>query len=128
MNRLAEMIAKGEISVEELATARDLISRAELVVAGIEACKKTIVFPLGETTVNCYQYTDNAGEYEAWGTCSSDGVFKCSCNWGGNHQIGSCNLLIFESVFMAFENRDFSHDLKRFLKRQIEKAETVNRV
>ena len=122
MNKLAELIANGSISVEELASARELIERAELVTNGIAACKKTLLFPFGTSSINCYSYMDSAGEYEAWGDCSIDGNFTCFCNWGGNHEIGSCNLTDFSEVFMAFENEEFAHDLKRFLLQQINKA------
>ena len=44
MNKLATLIAKGEITVQELAGAQELIDRAELVTKGINACKKTITF------------------------------------------------------------------------------------
>ena len=120
MNKLAKMIADGSISVEELSEATKLIERAELVVKGLEACKKTVLFPLGETEVSCYHYTDRAGEYSAWGHCTIHGTFICYCNWGGNHEIGRCNLLDFKDVFMAFENEEFAHDLKRFLTEQID--------
>ena len=122
MNKLAKMIADGSISVKELSEAAKLIERAELVVKGLEACKKNIAIPLGESEVSCYIYTDRAGEYSAWGHCTSDGTFICYCNWGGNHEIGRCNLLDFKDVFMAFENEEFAHDLKRFLTEQIENA------
>lgn len=122
MNKLANLIANGEITVEELANATELIERAELVTKGIEACKKTIVFSLGKKEIECYSYMDSAGEYQAWGSCTNDGVFTCSCNWGGNHVIGSCNLTDYKDVFMAFENSEFKHDLRRFLTWQIEKA------
>ena len=125
MSKLAEMISNEEITVEELAGAKDLIARAEFVTKGIEACKKTLLFSLGETQIQCYSYTDSAGEYSAWGSCTNDGILKMSCNWGGNHQTGSCNLLIFKSVFLAFENEEFAYDLKRFLERQIEKAKEL---
>lgn len=122
MNKLATLIAKGEITVEELASAKKLIERADLVTNGIKACSKTLVFPFGVSEINCYSYTDSAGEYEAWGTCTSDGTFTCSCNWGGNHVVGRCNLTNFTEVFMAFENSEFAYDLHRFLLQQIEKA------
>lgn len=122
MNNLAKMIATGKISIEELAGATELIERAKLVTEGIEACKKTISFPLGCIEVNCYHYMDSAGEYESWGTCTTDGIFTCSCNWGGNHVTGSCNLTDYADVFSAFENCEFEQDLRRFLKWQIEKA------
>ena len=121
-NKLAEMIANGSITVEELAGATELIERAKLVKEGIEACKKTIVFHLGESSVNCYSYTDRAGEYEAWGHCTIAGTFSCSCNWGGTHKIGECNITNFKETFMAFENDDFAADLKRFLQQQINKV------
>ncbi len=123
MNNLATLIANGDITVEELANAKELIDRAELTMKGVEACKKTLTFPLGVSTINCYSYMDSAGEYEAWGTCTSDGIFTCSCNWGGNHVIGECNLTNFAEVFMAFENGEFVRDLRRFLLQQIKKAE-----
>ena len=120
MNRLADMIARRQIDVEELAGAGELISRAEFVVKGVEACKKTLLFPFGVTEIQCYYYTN--GEYEAWGICSREGMFSCYCNWGGNHLIGSCNLNDFTSVFLSFENEEFKHDLKHFLEEQIQKA------
>ena len=119
MNKLAELIATGEITVEELTAVPELIERAKLVTEGLAACKKNILFPLGATEVNCYSHMDNAGEYEAWGHCTCDGIFYCYCNWGGNHLIGQVNLLKQEEVFMAFENKEFCHDLKRFLTQQI---------
>lgn len=122
MNRLAELVSIGEITVEELANATELIERSKFVTEGLEACKKTIVFPLGCNEINCYSYMDSAGEYEAWGSCTNDGIFSCFCNWGGNHIIGSCDLTNFAEVFMAFDNSEFCHDLKRFLSQQIKKV------
>lgn len=124
-NKLATLIANGEITVEELAKATDLIDRAGLVVEAITACKKTLVFPFGTTEIACYTYTDRAGEYYAWGTCTNGGIFRCSCNWGGDHEIGAVNLMSFKDVFMAFENHEFEHDLRRFLQQQIEKAKSL---
>ena len=122
MNKLAKLISTGEITVEELAGASKLIDRAQLVVKGIAACKKNLVFPLGVNVISCYSYTDSVGEYSAWGSCTSDGIFTCSCNWGGDHVIGRCNLNNFAEVFMAFEIDDFDHNLRRFLEQQINKA------
>ena len=122
MNKLAILIANGDITVEDLASAKELIERAELVTKGIQACKKTLMFPLVVSEISCYSYIDSAGEYEAWGNCSSDGMFTCYCNWGGNHITGNCNLMNFTEVFMAFENSEFAHDLRRFLLQQIKNA------
>lgn len=122
MNKLATLIAKGSITVEELASAKELIERAELVMKGIQACKKTLTFGLGVKSIRCYHYIDSAGEYEAWGNCTTDGMFTCHCNWGGNHEIGRCNLMNFDEVFMAFENKEFASALRSFLLQQIDKA------
>lgn len=122
MNKLANLVATGKITVEELSTAPELIERAQLVKDGISACNKTLHFPMGVTEINCYSYMDSAGEYEAWGTCDNNGNFTCSCNWGGDHIIGQVNILNSSDVFMAFENQEFSSDLKRFLKQQIDKV------
>ena len=126
MGKLATMVANGEISIEELVGATELIERAKLVTEGIDACKKTIRFPLGSDEVECYSYWDTAGEYHSWGTCKSDGTFTCCCNWGGNHQTGQCNLTNYSEVFNSFDISDFKYDLQRFLEQQIEKAKTTN--
>jgi hypothetical protein len=125
MNKLAELIANGEITVDELADAEELIVRAKLVTQGIEACKKNIVFPLASSSVSCYRYTA-FGEYEAWGECTIAGTFTCFSNWGGNHEIGRCNLTNFKEVFLAFDQKEFGGDLKRFLEEQVEKAKTAD--
>ena len=122
MNSLAKMIAEGKITVEELANAETLIERAKFVRKAIQACKKTITFPLGISTISCYDYTDRAGEYHSWGECTNDGVFTCYCNWGGDHKIGFCNLTNFAEVFIALGDAAFSYDLERFLKEQIKIA------
>ena len=122
MNKIVELMANGTITAQDLVEASPLIERAELVNQGIQACKKTLVFPLGASEINCYSYMDSAGEYEAWGKCNATGIFTCFCNWGGNHQTGSCDLTSFESVFLAFENKELASDLKNFLEEQIEKA------
>ena len=127
MNKLATMVANGEITVEELANIEKLIERAKLVKNGVEACKKTITFPLGKSRINCYSYMDSAGEYEAWGSVSIDGTFICDTNWGGTHEIGRCNINDFKDVFMAFENGEFAADLARFLNQQIEKANSESK-
>ena len=122
MNKLAKLIANGDITVEELASATELIERARFVTEGIEACKKTLSFGIGVKRIKCYNFTDSFGEYHAWGDCTSDGIFTCYCNWGGDHEIGRCNLMDFAEVFMAFENKDFASSLRNFLCEQIDKA------
>lgn len=122
MNKLVSLIANGEISVKELANAQELIERADLVKRGLDACMKTLVFPLGIKEIRCYSYMDSAGEYEAWGCCTREGIFACYSNWGGDHIIGTCDLTRFSNVFIAFENREFAENLRRFLLEQIRKA------
>lgn len=123
MGKMTELIANGTLKAEDLLEARELIARAEFVEEAMEACKKNIVFSFAKDSVRCYDYMDNAGEYMSWGFCTKDGIFTCCCNWGGNHEIGSCDLKSFESVFMALDNEDFKADLKRFLVLQIDQAQ-----
>lgn len=123
--KLANLIANGTISVEDLANAPELIERAKLVTDGLKACSETLLFPLGKTELHCYAYTDRAGEYSSWGRVSRDGIFTCWCNWGGDHVNGRVNLNNPADVFMAFENEEFAHDLRRFLNEQIQKAQKV---
>lgn len=122
MNKLATLIANGEISVQELATGYELIERARLVTDGIAACKKTISFQLGVNFVTCYRYTDSFGEYEAWADCTPDGTVTFYCNWGGNHEIAKLNITNYSDVFLGFENSELSGDLARFLKKKIEES------
>ena len=119
MNTLAQLIADGAITIDDLANGTELIERAKFVKEGLAACKQTLKFPMGITEIECYHYLNSAGEYEACGRVTNDGIFTCSCNWGGWHVIGRCNLTNFEDVFMAFEKSDFAPDLKRFLEFQI---------
>ncbi len=119
---LSTMIAAGTISVEELANAPQLIERAQFVQNGVEACKKVLLFPLGVKEIQCYSYTDRAGEYHSWGTITHDGLFTCYCNWGGDHKIGSVGVTSYYRVFMALDDEKFASDLKRFLSEQIKKA------
>ena len=121
MNKLANLISEGTITVEELANAPQLIERAKFVQEALKACSKTLMFPLGVTKLECYSYTDRAGEYHSWGSVSADGTFVCYCNWGGNHCIGRVNLTNPSDVFMAFEDTEIASDLKRFLQDQIQK-------
>lgn len=121
MNKLANLISNGTITVSELAAAHELIERAKLVNEALLACQKTLLFPFGVNELHCYSYTDRAGEYSAWGTVTRDGTFTCWCNWGGNHEIGRVNLMRTADVFLAFENDEFAYDLKRFLNEQIQK-------
>lgn len=123
--KLTELIANGTVTIEDLANAPELIERAKFVKEGLEACRKTLVFPIGVLEQPCYDYTDRAGEYSSWGSVTNNGIFTCWCNWGGNHEIGKLNLNHDEEVFLAFDNTELACDLKRFLNEQIEKAKSV---
>lgn len=120
MNKIANLLAAGEIQPADLVGANELIERANLVHAAMEQLSKKILFPLGTQSVTCYDYTDRAGEYSAWGNCNIYGDFTCCSNWGGDHVIGRCNLLSFDSIFNAFDKPEFSNDLERFLKSMLE--------
>lgn len=125
MNKVMAMIVSGETSIEEVAQLEELSKQAKFAQQAAKACKKTMLLPIGENKIKCYNYIDGAGEYEAWGECTHDGVFTCWCNWGGNHQIGHCNLLDSIEILMALQQDKFKSDLKRFLEEQITKAESM---
>ena len=122
MNKVANLISDGTITVEDLANSKNLIEQAEFVKEALEACKKTLAFPLGLSQLDCYSYIDTAGEYESWGIVTNDGIFTCFCNWGGNHMTGQCDLKAYSNVFLHLDTDEFGCDLKRFLSQQIEKA------
>lgn len=119
MNKLVTLVSNGDITVEELASAEELIERADWVISGINACKQTLIFPIGVREINCYSFTHSDKGYKVWGNCTCDGMFTCFSNQGGNHVIGSCNLTNPIEVFMAFENSEFKDELRMFLLRQI---------
>jgi len=123
-NKFRQLLISGELKPEDLVGARDLIARAELVDRAMIGCKQAITFPLGTNEVQCYTFQDHAGEYEAWGKCSLNGEFVCYSNWGGNHEIGRCNLFQFASIFSAFDQPDFAQDLKRFCNKMANLAPT----
>lgn len=127
MTTLQDLITDGYIGVEDLASAKELVDRAELVINGIEACKRTLAFPLGTSRIKCYAFADTAKEYESNGYLTADGTFTCYCNCGKHFSTHLCNLMNPKEVFMAFENREFADDLRRFLLQQISKAEIVQR-
>ena len=126
-HKLAQYIANGFISVEDLANAEIYIARAKLVTNALKACKKQLVFPMGTEEIKCYDYTDRAGEYHAWGTCNFNGDFFCYTDWGGKKLIGKVNLNNFAEVFMAFDNEEFARDLNRFLEEVLKKEEENNK-
>ena len=123
MNKLTTLVANGIITPEDLIAGNELIRRAEFVSKAIEACKETLMFPVGMRSIECYSYADAEGEYKAWGNCNIDGVFTCYCNLRGNHKIGECNLINFAQVFIALEKNEFKKDLNRFLREQIDKKD-----
>ena len=125
MSKLLDLLKKGEITLEEITAVPDLIERAKFVQQALEACKKTLLFPMGSITIPCYNYTDSAGEYEAWGEISHNGVLTMWSNWGGNHQIGQVNLNQPYDILKSLDDKEFGHDLKRFLDEQIKKAENI---
>ena len=125
MKKLVELVADGELRVEELSRLPELIERAKLVLQAMEACRKTICFPLGVQELKCYEF-EQFGEYHAWGLVSPDGYFTCWSNWGGDHRIGWVSLNNAASLFLALEDPDFAPDLTRFLKEQIEKVTWID--
>ena len=132
MNKLLRLSENGNITAGELTNANDLISqtepeRVELVIKGLEACQKTLLFPMSTYKIDCYSHTDSAGNKSS-GSCTNDGTFVCTYHCGTMKITNSCNLKSFLSVLLAFDNENFSPDLERFLHQQIEKAEETEKV
>jgi hypothetical protein len=122
MNKLMQLISDGHITVEDITNIPVIIERAKLVKAGLEACSKTIVFPLGEAEVFRYDYTDMAGEYHSWGKVANNGYLTIYSNWGGDHRICYVNLLDATEVLVAMDDDEARYDLTRFLTERIDKA------
>ncbi len=130
MSKLKELIARGELSVEELvavseedaATKSKLVERAKLVIKGLEACKQTLHIPNGEIDVECYYYENAKFNYKAWGIYYDDGFLYLYSNLVGSTKIVDLNDAA--DVFMALDDFLFGigNDLERFLSQQIEKA------
>lgn len=123
-SKLANLIAEGAVDPEDLVQAEELIERAKLVKAAMEKIPQKVVFLLGTKKNQCYNYTDSAGEYSAWGECDINGTFTVQSNWGGTHINGTCNLTDFSSIFKAFDEWDNPADLRRFLESMV-KEESV---
>lgn len=51
MNNIVKLIESGEITVEDLSNAPQVIENAKLARQGLEACKKTLHFPFGQSTI-----------------------------------------------------------------------------
>lgn len=124
-NKIADLIVNGTITVEELSKADELIKLAQYTVEAVEACKKTIVFHVGETEIACIDYWDTAGEAHFWGKCKNDGTFTGYTNWGGDHALGTCNLTKFNDVFISLERGEMRYCLRTFLDQQIEKTKNT---
>ena len=116
---LVNLITNGQLKVEDLCTAPEVIKFAELVTRGIQACKKLIVFHLGEESVCCYKYI--ADGYSISGTCYAEGKLVLHSTLIGN--IVTCNLLDSKSVFSSLNDNDVRVELERFFQEMIKQAE-----
>ena len=116
MKKLAQMLACGEITIEDLADASGLIEQANLIDEGIKACKKGIfLFPWGKDTIQVYDFYGSGGESHHWATFDRSGELVFYSNWGGDHQTGRCNLNDIQSVYECFEKHETEGDISRFL-------------
>ena len=102
MDKLIELIKSGEISVEDLTKAPEIIENSELALQGLEACKKTISFPLGQNTIrwrgnwnsieSCYEgraeiqypstiifYNDSPDPLGTFDLCKPNEIFLAFC-------------------------------------------------
>ena len=143
LGNFSELIWRNVITPCDLRGLRDATNLFELldfVAAGIEACKETLLFPMGKDTI---VLTHEDCEYH----CQFNGELTCFYS-GSNNILGICNLNDFNNVFMAIlyqydnelefdfdrnpvfydeteENRyNFSLRLESFLKLQLQKSKS----
>lgn len=120
-DKLEEIVLDGMVHLYELADTKRLMERMNLAKEGTEACKFNFA-NLKDSTM-CYDYTDRAGEYSAWGMVKPDGNFTVWSNWGGDHKVGSCNLFDYNDVFLNLrpekDGDSMEFNLTKFLKSQI---------
>ena len=121
--KLSELVANGTISFEELLLeTSEIIERTKLVNDGLNACTKTLLFPLRVEQLDCFSCSDTScGGYGSWGTVSRDGIFTCR-NYYDDKEIGRVNLNNPTDVFIALESSAFACCLRKFLEQQIQKA------
>lgn len=136
---LAKLVWERVIAPCDLRDAKDLFKLLDFVAAGIEACKETLLFPMGRDTIvltheNCEYHIKFNGEL----ICYDD----------SDEILGNCNLNDFNDVFMAifyqhYKEREsdtcdninffdesqedkyqFSFRLESFLKLQLQEAKS----
>lgn len=93
LGNLAKSIRERVIAPCDLRDAKDLFKLLDFVAAGIEACKETLLFPMGRDTI---VLTHEDCEYH----CKFNGELICY-DEESNDVLGSCNLNDFNDVFMA---------------------------
>ena len=93
LGNLAKSIRERVIAPCDLRDAKDLFKPLDFVAAGIEACKETLLFPMGRDTI---VLTHEDCEYH----CKFNGELICY-DEESNDVLGNCNLNDFNDVFMA---------------------------
>lgn len=140
LGNLAKLVRERVIAPCDLRDAKDLFKLLDFVAAGIEACKETLLFPMGRDTI---VLTHENCEYH----CKFNGELICY-DEESNDVLGNCNLNDFNDVFMAIfyrydteresdtcdpidffdeeqENKyQFSFRLESFLKLQLQEAKS----
>ena len=120
-NKIVELINNGTISLRDLVDASDLIEKTKFVNEAVEACKKTLFFPVGEDVIQCFDHVK--GNYHFTGWCTREGEFSLNSNLSEMKFVGCCNILDFYDVFRNLDT-EMKTGLEIFLKEQIQKAKS----
>lgn len=120
---IKELVKSGKVKLEKIDKIQMELDRARIIVKGMDACRKNIMFPIKTKNVQCYSNRTLKPGFEIWGTCTSSGVFSCYSNVSGDNLIGKCDLTDFESIFNAMDSIEFNNILRDFFNEQIAKAQ-----
>ena len=123
MNKLVKLIESDEISVEDLSNAPEIIQNAKLARQGLEACKKTVHFSFGQSTIKWSgPWNEDEDFSDGWAKIEYPGLitfFSCAA------PLGTLNLSDSKGIFFALCDCEQNHLrtlLYHFLNEQISNA------